>query len=294
VNITLKSVEKYYGKFKALGTINLKISDPGIITILGPNGAGKTTLLKVITGLSKPRKGHIEIDGIDIFEDRKKILMKMGTLVEQPEFYTYIKGREILSFSASLKGISGEKLKAEIERVSIATGSTNFLDKKIGKYSRGMKQRLGIAAALIGDPEILILDEPTFGIDPMGSLEIRELLKNLNSRKEKIIIFTTHVIEEAIKLSDRIIILNNGSIEYDASNGGKYTLLKISGKLGDVPSGYKYKKISENEYIFEVKEDEIPEFNRKVTMVGDIEYIEKSSMVEETIRELSTKNLKNS
>ncbi|MGC9294155.1 MAG: ABC transporter ATP-binding protein [Thermoplasmata archaeon] len=294
MNVRLKSVEKYYGKFRALGAINLEINDPGIITILGPNGAGKTTMLKVMTGLSKPKKGIVEIDGNNIFEDRKKVLMKMGTLVEQPEFYTYIKGREILSFSASLKGISGEEMKAEIERVVAATGSNDFLDKKVGKYSRGMKQRLGIATALIGDPEILILDEPTFGIDPMGSLEIRELIKNLNSKKEKIIIFTTHVIEEAIKLSDRIIILNNGLIEYDASNGGEYTLLKISGEIGDIPPGYKYTRISENEYIFEVREEEIPEFNRKITKAGNIKYIEKSSMVEETIRKISIKNLKNS
>lgn len=287
MDIKLKGVEKYYGNFKALGKIDLEINNPGIITILGPNGAGKTTLLKVITGLSRPRKGKVEINGMDIYQDRKKILQEMGILIEQPEFYTYIKGREILSFSGALKGLSGRELDSEISRVSRATGCDSFLDLKVGKYSRGMKQRLGIAASLIGDPEIIILDEPTFGIDPIGSLEIRELIRGLNSRKEKIIIFTTHIIEEAIKLSNRIIILNNGIIEYDASNNDETELLKVTGTIGNIPDGYKHRVVSDSEYIFEVKIDEIPEFNRIITAAGNISYIERTSEVEEVIRKIS-------
>ncbi len=293
MNISIKSVDKYYGSFMALQGINLEFSEPGVITILGPNGAGKTTLLKVITSLSRPRKGMVEIDGMNVYDDRKKILMKLGTLVEQPEFYTYIKGREILSFSGSLKGLSGMALKDEISRVSDITGSGKFLDKKVGKYSRGMKQRLGIAAALIGDPEILVLDEPTFGIDPIGALEIRDLIQQLNAKKDKIIIFTTHVIEEAVKLSDRIIILNNGRVEYDASNKNDYVKLRVTGLIKEYPDGYRYVKISESEHIFEVRETEIPEFNRLITSKGDVRFIEKSSEVEETIRSISIKNDKN-
>ncbi len=289
MNITLTSVEKYYGNFRALGEINLGINNAGVVTVLGPNGAGKTTMLKVITGLSKPRKGKVDINGMDIFEDRKKVLGIMGALVEQPEFYTYIKGSEILSFSGSLKGLSGESLKDEIRRVSELTGSDKFLDKKVGKYSRGMKQRLGIAVSLIGNPQILVLDEPTFGIDPIGSLEIRELIRQLNSRKDRIIIFTTHVIEEAITLSDRIIILNEGHIEYDATNGGDYIKLKVVGHIDTLPQNFKCSRISDTEFLFDLKEDEIPEFNKMITSMGRIKFIERSSEVEETIRKVSMK-----
>lgn len=270
--------------------ININIDKPGVVTILGPNGAGKTTLLKIITSLAKPQKGRVEINGTNIFDDRKKILSIMGALIEQPEFYTYTKGREILSFTGLLKGLRGEKLNDEIARVSSLTGSEIFLDKKVGKYSRGMKQRLGIAVALMGDPQILVLDEPTFGIDPIGSLEIRQLVADLNKRKEKIIVFTTHIIEEATKLSDRIIILNSGKVEYDASNREDMEIIKVVGILKEIPSGYNPIKISDEEFLFNVRKEELPEFNRLITSIGKIKYIERSSEVEETIRKISIKH----
>lgn len=290
MEIRIDGVEKYYGNFKALGPISFEIKEKGITTILGPNGAGKTTLLKVLTGLAFPKKGEVKINGMNYTDSRKKILMNMGVLIEQPEFYPYLDGLEILEFTGKLRGFSGESLKNEIERVSAITGSTNFLKKKVGKYSRGMKQRLGLAVALIGDPSILILDEPTFGIDPMGILEIRSVLRSLNEKKEKIIIFTTHIIEEAMALSDRIIILDQGRISRDIRNDSDTVLLKLTGKFRkkDILQKYKMKEISQEQIIIEVPKEEIAHINRIITNENDIFYIEKSSRVEEVIREISS------
>lgn len=292
MKIELDNVEKYYGDFRALGPLSLKIENEGITTILGPNGAGKTTMLKVLTGLSHPKHGDVRINDKNFRDSRKEILMDMGVLVEQPEFYPYLSGKEILEFSGKLKGYHGNDLILEIKRVAELTGSSSFLDKKVGKYSRGMKQRLGLASAMIGDPSILILDEPTFGIDPMGTLEIRDVLKDLNSKKDKIIIFTTHIIEEAMYLSDRIIILNNGVVNKDIVNDDKTIILKITGKVKDksIMDKYGIRMNSDFEYTVEINKDMLPEFNREITKENEILFIERSSKVEEAIREVSSKN----
>ena len=289
MEIKLENIVKNYGKFRALGPLSLNISQNGIITILGPNGAGKTTLLKVLVGLSKPSSGRIYINGKDFQNNRKEILKNMGVLVEQPEFYPYLTGREILEFSGKLKGLKGKNLEEEIKRVSEITGSLEFLDKKVGKYSRGMKQRLGIAVALENDPPIMILDEPTFGIDPIGSLEIREVLKNLNKNREKIIIFTTHIVEEASYLSDRIIILENGIIKNDTLNDSDYVLVKVTGNLINLGKYQEMtiKKLSDNQALIRIRKENLPDFNREITQKNDILFIERSSQVEEAIRELS-------
>ncbi len=289
MEIKFENIVKNYGKFRALGPLNLTISQNGIITILGPNGAGKTTLLKVLVGLAKPSEGKIYVNGKDFQNSRKEILQKMGILVEQPEFYPYLTGREILEFTGKLKGLWGEDLKKEIQRVSEITGSVDFLDKKVGKYSRGMKQRLGISVALVNDPPIMILDEPTFGIDPLGSLEIREVLKNLNKNKEKIILFTTHIIEEASYLSDRIIILESGLIRSDTLNDSDYVLIKVTGNLTNLENyrGITFKKLSEDQALIRIKRNDLPHFNREITHNNEIMFIERSSQVEEAIRELS-------
>ncbi len=290
MKIELEGVEKYYGDFRALGPLTLKIDKEGITTILGPNGAGKTTLLKVLTGLAHPRHGEVRINDKNFRDSRKEILMEMGVLVEQPEFYPYLSGREILEFSGKLKGYQGNSLIGEIKRVAELTGSLPFLDKKVGKYSRGMKQRLGLASAMIGDPSILILDEPTFGIDPMGTLEIRQVLKDLNAKRDKIIIFTTHIIEEAMYLSDRIIILNNGEVNKDIINDDKTVMLKITGIIrnGTIIEKYGIKMVSDSEYNVELNRDLLPEFNREITQGNEIFFIERSSKVEEAIREVSS------
>lgn len=216
--IELKDVSKKFGSIRALDDINIKVDGPGCIGILGPNGAGKTTMLKILTNIARPTSGSAKINGISVSETPAKALSSVGALVEQPEFYPYLTAKEILSFVAKIKKIRG-KIDGEIRRVAEMTGITTYMDRKAGEMSRGMKQRLGLAVALIGDPEVLILDEPTFGLDPSGMKSMREIIKSLNARKEKIIMLSTHLIYEAQEVCDRILIINKGNVGYDTTNG---------------------------------------------------------------------------
>ncbi len=215
-SICLNGITKRFGSVTALDAVSFTIDGPGCVGILGPNGAGKTTMLKILTNIVKPSKGIATLDGISVSEYPERALARVGALVEQPEFYPYLTAREILSFVVKIKMVKDEK--EEIRRVSELTSIGGYLDRKAGELSRGMKQRLGLAVALVGDPDIIILDEPTFGLDPSGMKRIRDIIKEINARKNKIIILSTHLIYEAQEVCDRIIIVNKGKIGYDLNN----------------------------------------------------------------------------
>ncbi|MDS0256338.1 ABC transporter ATP-binding protein [Thermoplasmatales archaeon AK] len=213
--IQIQSVSKRYGNITALQNVDLEINEPQIVGILGPNGAGKSTLLKILTNISKPTSGRAYIGDRVVSDDPMGALSKVGALVEQPEFYPYLRGREVLTFTAVTKGIPRREIDSEIMRVAKLSGCTDFLDRRVGGFSRGMKQRLGLACALLGDPSVLILDEPTFGLDPLGMVEIRRIIHSIGSRKEKIIIMSTHLVHEAQEICDRVIIINSGKVAFD-------------------------------------------------------------------------------
>lgn len=216
-SIRLNGISKRFGNIKALDGITFNVDGPGCIGILGPNGAGKTTMLKTLTNIIKPTSGTATVNGISVSEYPEKALATVGALVEQPEFYPYLTAREILSFVVAIKMVKNGK--EEIRRVSELTSIEGYLDRKAGEFSRGMKQRLGIAVALVGDPDVLIFDEPTFGLDPSGMKRVRDIIKDINAKNDKIIILSTHLIYEAQEVCDRIIIVHNGKIGYDLSNG---------------------------------------------------------------------------
>ena len=216
--VELEHVSKNYGQIRALRDVSLNLSEPSCIGILGPNGAGKTTLLKILTNIVKPSSGTATVNGRNPSHEPEKALTDVGALVEQPEFYPYLTARELLTFVARIKGIRKSDTEDEIKRVSGLTSITSYLDRKAGTFSRGMKQRLSLASAMIGDPEILILDEPTFGLDPKGMKETRDLIRKLNSERKRIIILSTHLIGEAQDICDRIVIMNEGIIAYDTMN----------------------------------------------------------------------------
>lgn len=216
-SVSLENVSKNYGNFFALRGVSLNIDHPGCIGILGPNGAGKTTMLKILTNIVRPATGFAQINGVHVSEFPEKALSSVGALVEQPEFYPYLTAREILEFVIKIKQV--KDVENEIKRVAELTSITSYLDRKAGEFSRGMKQRLGLAVALVGDPSILILDEPTFGLDPSGMKRVREIIRHLKETGEKIIILSTHLIYEAQELCDRIVIINGGSVSLDTSNG---------------------------------------------------------------------------
>jgi len=197
---------KYFRDKKALEDLNLKISKGVIFGYLGPNGAGKTTTIRVLLNLAKPTRGTAYILGEDIRRSRN-YLRKIGFLPDVPNFYNFFTAREFLSFIGDITGIEDPKRK--IEEVLELVGLRNERGK-IGTYSRGMKQRLGIAQALLSDPEILILDEPTSSLDPQGRKEVLDLIYSLKG--EKTVFFSTHILTDVERICDRIGILKEGRL----------------------------------------------------------------------------------
>jgi ABC-2 type transport system ATP-binding protein len=247
--IKISSVSKSFGQIIALRNVTLEINVPGLTVFLGENGAGKTTLFKILTGMLRPSSGKVLINGIDIQSETKKALSLIGSLVEQPEFYPYLTGRELLEFTGKTRGLIGSSLNDEIERVCELLEMKDYIDRKSGSYSRGMKQRLGVAVAMIGDPEVLILDEPTFGMDPRGIIEMRKTLLKMRDEGRKYIIMSTHLLEEARELSSRIIILKHGEVKLDSPNPFYSNIVKIVGDV-KVPSSMESKVVEKGkDYI---------------------------------------------
>lgn len=222
----MDSLTKKYGKLVALNNINIDINGHGCVGLLGPNGAGKTTMLKLATNIIKPTSGKVEIDNINVSTEPEKAMEYVGSLIEQPEFYPYLSGNEILEFTGKIKGIKKDEYLKEVNDLEEKTNITEFVNRKTGTYSRGMKQRLALTVAMLGNPEIMILDEPTFGLDPKGMYDIREIIKNIS--KEHLVLLSTHLIYEARELCDRTIIINKGNIEHDSKMVENKDLLKIT------------------------------------------------------------------
>jgi ABC-2 type transport system ATP-binding protein len=205
--INLSSVTKIFGEKKAVDQISFKAKKGEIIGFLGPNGAGKTTTMRLILGYLKPTEGEILVDNHNPIEDRVAVVKKIGYLAENNPLYPEMKVRGYLQFIASVKKDDNW------EKIAEAVGLAEVLGKKIEELSRGFKQRVGLAAALLGDPKILILDEPTSGLDPLEQEKMRALIKKLG--KEKTIIFSTHILSEVEDVANRLIIINQGKIVYD-------------------------------------------------------------------------------
>ncbi len=221
------NISKNFGSVHALKDVDLEISD-GCTVILGPNGSGKTTFMKILTRMMRPSSGLVKIDGEPLEENFVKSLGMIGSLVEQPEFYTYLTGREIMEFVCRIRNIPKNSVNDEIKRVSDLCGISSYSNRKSGTYSRGMKQRLGLAVSMISSPDILILDEPTFGLDPRGIVEMRNIIKNYSREEGKIVLLSTHMINEAVELSNRILILYMGVIRYDSMNGDDKRVIRVT------------------------------------------------------------------
>ena len=213
MSIKVDHILKVYGAQKAVDTISFEVKQGEIVGFLGPNGAGKSTTMKMITGYLTPDGGKIEVCGLPVEGEAMATKKKIGYLPELNPLYQDMYVREYLGFVAGLHKIpSPEK---RVEEVVQLTGLTPEANKLIEQLSKGYKQRVGLAAALIHDPEVLILDEPTTGLDPNQIIEIREVIRTLG--KEKTILFSTHILQEVEALCNRVIIINNGKIVADAS-----------------------------------------------------------------------------
>jgi len=217
MDIVVESLTKQYGSQKAVDQISFTVQTGEILGFLGPNGAGKTTAMKAITGLFSFNKGEIRIGNKSIKNEADEIKKHIGYLPEDNELYTEMPVIDYLKFMAEIQDIPEEKIPERIREVVRLTGLQKEKHKIIGELSKGYQQRLGLAQALIHDPEILILDEPTTGLDPNQIIEIRELIKKIG--KEKTVILSSHILAEVEATCDRIVIINNGQIVANGTAG---------------------------------------------------------------------------
>ena len=206
MSISVEKISKFYGEQKALNQISFSIEKGEIVGFLGPNGAGKSTLMKILTGYLKPSEGNASVNGFEIDKQLHDLQKSIGYLPEHNPLYTEMYVREYLAFNAKVYGIKKDR----IEEVIKLTNLTPEANKKIDQLSKGYRQRVGLAAALLHDPQVLILDEPTTGLDPNQLVEIRSLIKNI--AKNKTIFLSTHIMQEVEALCDRVIIINHGEI----------------------------------------------------------------------------------
>ncbi len=209
MSIQVKNIEKYYGAQKALDSISFSLKKGEVVGLLGPNGAGKSTLMKILTTFLPPTNGSAIVSGHSIDLDPAKVKASIGYLPEHNPLYTEMYVREYLLFNASVYDVG----KSAVEEVIAQTGLHKEAHKKIQELSKGYRQRVGLACALLHNPEVLILDEPTTGLDPNQLREIRELIKSLG--KEKTVLLSTHIMQEVEAICDRVIIINNGKIILD-------------------------------------------------------------------------------
>ncbi|MFH1891003.1 MAG: ATP-binding cassette domain-containing protein [Candidatus Kuenenbacteria bacterium] len=235
--ISIKNLSKSFGNNEVLKGLDFDIKRGEIVGLLGPNGAGKTTAMRILTGYLSANEGEIKIDGKDINKEKnlEEIKKKMGYLAEDNPLYPEMLVEEYLDTIAELRQIKAKERQKEIKKAVVKTGIEEVYYKQISDLSKGFKQRVGLAAAIIGDPEILILDEPTEGLDPNQRIDIRNLIKNLGDQKT--VIISSHVLQEVENTCQRIIILNQGKIAadgktreiIDGARGRKTLLLEIEG-----------------------------------------------------------------
>jgi ABC-2 type transport system ATP-binding protein len=213
--IVIDKLTKYYGKFLALDNLSLRVEENENVGLLGPNGAGKSTTLKILCGLIRASSGAAYIDGINVAAKPEQALSRIGTIVETPEFYSFLTPEETLSYLGRLRGLRGDELRRRIKEVIHLVRLDDWGTVKIEKFSRGMKQRLALAQAVLHDPPVLILDEPALGLDPRGIVEFREIIETMG--KAKAIFFASHQLVEVAQICQKVAIIDHGRLlAYDS------------------------------------------------------------------------------
>lgn len=245
--IEVRGLTKHYGRLAAVKDVSFTVQTGSVVGFLGPNGAGKTTTMRILTCYSPPSSGSVKILGMDVSTDSMKIRENLGYLPENVPLYDWMRVRGYLEFVCRAKGIPSDNARKEVERVSSAVGLSGVMGKIIKWLSKGFRQRVGLAQALIGDPPIIILDEPTIGLDPRQIREIRSLIKGLS--KDKTVILSTHILPEVSQICDRVIIINQGRLVVEdtpsnlTASKGKSLLCRVTAnapeealkqKLGDI------------------------------------------------------------
>jgi ABC-2 type transport system ATP-binding protein len=212
--IDVKNVTKAYGPIEALRGVSFEIAPGEIVGLLGPNGAGKTTTIKILTGSLQPDDGRVSVNGRDVLENTREVQAQIGYLPETAPLYPELTVQGYLKMMAELRGIPEEDRRARLSEAVYATGLDEHLTRPIGELSKGFRQRVGLAQAIVHKPRLLILDEPTIGLDPTQMVEVRRLIRRL--AEQSTVLLSTHILSEVEALCDRVIILINGRIRADA------------------------------------------------------------------------------
>jgi len=267
MSISVQGVTKFYGNQKALDNVSFDVKTGEIVGFLGPNGAGKSTMMKIITGFIPPSSGKVIVNGLPVEDDNSEVKKQIGYLPENNPLYPEMYVREYLGFVASIykTGLSAKK---QIDNIIALTGLAPEQNKKIGSLSKGYRQRVGLAQALIHNPAVLILDEATTGLDPNQIVEIRNLIKEAG--KEKTVMLSTHIMQEVEAICDRVIIIDNGIIVADEEKSKIYSVIKrpkqviqvefdkdtTDSSLTEIPNVSSVKKIRDNIWVIEAEGDE--------------------------------------
>ena len=267
--IEVKNVSKKYGDFYAVRNVNFNVQDGEIVGFLGRNGAGKTTTMNMITGFLEPSRGQIIVNGIDVDSKPKKVKKMIGYMPEGTPLYFDLTVKEFVSYMADLKCVPHKKKKEAVEKAIMQTGLDKVRNRLTRNLSRGFKQRVSLAGALVGDPEILILDEPTVGLDPKQVKEIRELIKSF--KKEHTVILSSHILTEVSQICEKVIIIDKGEIiavdtpenlEKNVETKQVYvvTIEDTENKFEEIFSNYEpikeFKKLKENDdntYVYQIE-----------------------------------------
>jgi len=223
---SIESVDltKRFGTFAAVDHLNLKVNGAKCVGFLGPNGAGKTTTLKMFTDLLFPNEGEAFINGVSVQKDRKLALSVCGDLIETPEIYPSLTPLEALEMSGSLRGMRPEEIRSRSSIVLEEVKMSEWATQKVGRFSKGMKQRVNIAASLLSDPEVVILDEPSTGLDPRGMAEVRNIVRGLK-KENRLIFMSSHILSEVVDVCDEVALIDHGKLLfYD-------TLANVEGRL---------------------------------------------------------------
>ena len=211
--IEIVGLRKQFKDFVAVNDLTFKVRKNSFTGFLGPNGAGKSTTLKILTNLIRASSGNAYLNGIDVTVDAKNALKGVGTVVETPEFYPYLTPIQTFQYIGKLYGMTSESIANQTDSILAEMKMTEWADKKIGTFSKGMKQRISIGLSMLDDPSIIILDEPTSGLDPRGMAETREILKNLRSKHNDLtILMSSHMLHEVSDMCDRIAMINHGTM----------------------------------------------------------------------------------
>ena len=274
--IELNNLTKYYDNFRALDNINLKVEKGEILGLLGPNGAGKTTAMRILSCFIPATSGTAKVAGFDVFEDSIEVRRRLGYLPETPPLYFDMTVSSYLDFVGKIREIGYKDRSKRIDSVTERLGLQEYKNRIIGTLSKGYKQRVGLAQAMIHNPEVLILDEPTVGLDPNQIIEIRELIKSL--AQEHTVILSTHILSEVSASCNRVVIINEGQIvaEDSVANLESRTIGKPSWHISLKPSkdlNWKelIKQIEGSEIADEQEKDNIFNFNLKLSKNEDFD-----------------------